>query len=113
MIVRMLKSVVLGSSLILAGFAVCSVVALPAVHAKGGVKELKVEGRLLGVNVASGTVSIAVGSSTVAVTATPTTKVERNGRRTTLANLKVGDRIQATLAPGGGSIATKIEAVGL
>lgn len=77
----------------------------------GGGNELRVEGTIDAVNVTSGDVAIKTSANRiVTVTATAATKIERNNRRATLSQFKIGDRGQARYVVGGK--ATKIEAVG-
>jgi len=108
---KLLKKFAVVVGMAMAGAVIVSAV-MPNVASAKVAKSLKVEGRLVSVNTATGTVSIQSGAQVVAVIANAQTKIERNGRRVTLAAFKAGDRVQAILAATGGSIATKIEAVG-
>jgi hypothetical protein len=79
--------------------------------AKDGVRG--VEGALVSVNAAAGTLNIRVRrSQTVEIATNPTTKIERNDRRATLAAFKLGDRVEAKFLTTAGSVAFKVEAVG-
>lgn len=108
---KLLKKFAVAVGMAMAGVVIVSSV-MPNVASAKVAKSLKVEGRLVSVNTATGTVTVKSGTQVVAVIANAQTKIERNGRRVTLAAFKAGDRVQAILAATGGSIATKIEAVG-
>lgn len=109
---KMLKKIAVVVCMAMAAVVVVSAVMPSVACAKETAKALKVEGRLVSVNTATDTVTIQSGAQVVAVIANAQTKIERNGRRVTLAAFKAGDRVQAVLAATGGSVATKIEAVG-
>jgi hypothetical protein len=77
----------------------------------GGAQVVKVEGLVAGVNLMTGQVAITTRAGvTLTVVVAPGTKVERNGRRATLAAFKLGDRVQVVASTSG--VAVKIEAVG-
>lgn len=74
-------------------------------------KELRVEGIVTELSVANGTVRLQTRGGMVVVSTSAATKIERNGRRATLAAFLIGDRAQARFATIPGP-ATKLEAVG-
>ena len=112
MFLRNLSRHVVVSSILLAVAAVWSNALLPSASANEKGKSPEIEGQLLAVDATTGMVTINVRSTVVMVTATRNTKIERNGRRTMLINLRLGDWVEVRLAAGSGNIATKIEAVG-
>ena len=72
---------------------------------------VRVEGVVAGVNLMTGQVAITTRAGvTLTVVVVPDTKVERNGRRATLAAFKIGDRVQAEALASG--VAVKVEAIG-
>jgi uncharacterized lipoprotein YehR (DUF1307 family) len=72
---------------------------------RGGNKANRVKGRINGIDVVAGTVTI----GTRIVRTNSSTKIERNGIRVPLAAFRVGDRGQARLVTNS-MLATKVEA---
>jgi hypothetical protein len=112
MMARTFMQLVVASGLLLGGIGICAIAAVPGAYAKDFNKTLRIEGTLLAVDATAGTVSIDTRLGSVVVIANRSTKIERNGRRTILPNLRPGDYVEARLAAGSGNIATKIEAIG-
>ncbi len=107
----MLRCSLLAVIVALSSFAVPTAALAGPGSGGGKPTETRVEGTVVAVNAAAGSVSIRTqGGAVVVVTAAAGTKVERNGVRATVAQFKVGDRGQARLT---GGAATKLEATGV
>lgn len=108
---RLLPKLLLG--MLIATSVMGVVVSASVAHAKPAPKSLRVEGVLVDLNLAAGTVAIRVRTGdVVVVSVNGSTKIERNGVHTTLAAFRIGDRVQARLGSAESNLAIKFEGTG-
>jgi hypothetical protein len=96
---------------ILMGIALFQLSGLEAQAAKGK-KEVRVEGKLVNVDLTTGVLTIQTKAGNVFVGVNSATKIERNGFKATLAQFKLNDFTQARFATAITEPALKVEAKG-
>lgn len=81
-------------------------------EAAKGKKEVRVEGKLVNVDLTSGVLTIQTKAGNVFIGVNAATKIERNGFKATLAQFKLNDFVQARFATAITEPALKVEAKG-
>lgn len=106
-----LRGLVVSTALFILGMGVVPQAA-QVTFAASGRREVRIEGTVVSVDVVGGVVAIRTRSGNLFVGVSGGTKIERNGGRATLAQLKVGDFAQARFATAITEPALKLETRG-